>query len=47
MTHGTWRVQTYGGSSFVADGNGAILLTARDRDTDFRVISLAVGSLAK
>ncbi len=47
MTHGPWQGQTYGGSSFVADGKGTILLTARDRDTDFRVIGLAVGSLAK
>lgn len=47
MTHGPWQGQTYGGSSIVADGKGTILLTARDRDTDFRVIDLAVGSLAK
>lgn len=44
MTHGPWQGQTYGGSSFVADGNGKILLTARDRDTDLRVIDLAIGS---
>jgi N-carbamoylputrescine amidase len=47
MTHGPWAGWTYGGSSFVADGEGRILLTARDRDTDLRVIDLAVGSLAK
>jgi len=47
MTHGPWQGQTYGGSSFVADGKGNILLTARDRDTDLRVIELAVGSDAK
>ncbi|MDR3772527.1 MAG: carbon-nitrogen hydrolase family protein [Terracidiphilus sp.] len=47
MTHGPWQGQTYGGSSFVADGKGTILLTARDRDTDFRVIDLGVGSLAR
>ena len=47
MTHGPWQGQTYGGSSFVADGEGKILLTARDRGTDFRVIDLAAGSLAK
>lgn len=46
MTHGPWTGWTYGGSSFVADGEGRILLTARDRDTDLRVIDLAVGSLA-
>ncbi len=44
MTHGPWAGQTYGGSSFVADANGKILLTARDRDTDLRVIDLAIGS---
>ncbi len=47
MTHGPWAGQTYGGSSFVADGNGKILLTARDRDTDLRVIDLEVGSGAQ
>lgn len=46
MTHGPWTGWTYGGSSFVADGNGKILLTARDRDTDLRVIDLPIGSLA-
>lgn len=47
MTHGPWQGQTYGGSSFVADATGKILLTARDRDTDLRVIDLPVGSLAR
>lgn len=44
MTHGPWQGQTYGGSSFVADASGKILLTLRDRDTDLRVIALAIGS---
>ena len=47
MTHGPWQGQTYGGSSFVADASGKILLTGRDRDTDFRVIDLELGSGAK
>ena len=47
MTHGPWAGWTYGGSSFVADGSGRILLTARDRDTDLRVIDLPIGSLAQ
>jgi predicted amidohydrolase len=47
MTHGPWTGQTYGGSSFVADGSGKILLTLRDRDTDLRVIEVAAGSTAK
>lgn len=47
MTHGPWQGQTYGGSSFVADGSGTILLQARDRDTDLRVIDLAIGSSAR
>jgi predicted amidohydrolase len=46
MTHGPWRGQTYGGSSFVADGTGKILLTLRDRDTDVEVIAVPAGSLA-
>ncbi len=47
MTHGPWAGQTYGGSSFVADGTGKILLTLKDRDTDFRVIDVQAGSLAR
>jgi predicted amidohydrolase len=47
MTHGPWAGWTYGGSSFVADRTGRILLTARDRDTDLRVIELPIGSLAQ
>lgn len=47
MTHGPWTGWTYGGSSFVADGEGKLLLTARDRNTDVRVLDLAIGSLAK
>ena len=47
MTHGPWTGWTYGGSSFVADGRGQILLTGRDRDTDFRTIDLTIGALSK
>jgi predicted amidohydrolase len=47
MTHGPWAGQTYGGSSFVADGTGKILLTLKDRDTDMQVIDVPAGSLAK
>lgn len=47
MTHGPWAGWTYGGSSFVADGTGRIILTARDRDTDIRVIDLSIGSLTR
>ena len=43
MTHGPWAGWTYGGSSFVAGADGKILLTARDRDTDLRVIELELG----
>ena len=46
MTHGPWAGWTYGGSSFVADGTGRILFTARDRDTDIHVLDVAIGSLA-
>jgi len=46
ITHGPWTGWTYGGSSFVADGNGRILFTARDRDIDLHVMDVAVGSLA-
>lgn len=47
MTHGPWAGQTYGGSSFVADGTGKILLTLKDRDADLRVIEVKAGSLAR
>jgi predicted amidohydrolase len=47
MTHGPWAGQTYGGSSFVADGAGKILLTLRDRDTDFQVIDVELGARGK
>jgi predicted amidohydrolase len=43
MTHGPWTGQTYGGSSFVADAAGKILLTLHDRDTDMKVIAVGVG----
>ena len=43
MTHGPWAGQTYGGSSFVADAEGNILLTLKDRDTDLKVIDVPVG----
>jgi predicted amidohydrolase len=43
MTHGPWTGQTYGGSSFVADAAGKILLTLRDRDTDVRVVDVPIG----
>lgn len=43
MTHGPWAGQTYGGSSFVADGKGRILLTLKDRDTDVQTIDVALG----
>jgi predicted amidohydrolase len=42
MTHGPWQGQTDGGASVVADGMGKILLIARDRDTDVRVIDLSI-----
>lgn len=44
MTHGPWSGQTYGGSSFVANGEGRILLTLKDRDTDFQTIDLPLGA---
>lgn len=47
MTHGPWKGQTYGGSSFVADANGRIVLTLRDRDTDFQMIDLSFGNQRK
>ena len=46
MTHGPWAGQTYGGSSFVADETGRILLTLRDRDTDMQVIDVKINASA-
>jgi predicted amidohydrolase len=47
MTHGPWAGQTYGGSSFVADETGKILMTLRDRDTDLQVIEIGLGRSAQ
>jgi N-carbamoylputrescine amidase len=47
MTHGPWAGWTYGGSSFVADGDGRIVFTARDRAAEMRVVDVKVGSLAR
>jgi predicted amidohydrolase len=47
MTHGPWAGQTYGGSSFVADGTGKIILTLRDRDVDLQIIELQIGTAQK
>ncbi len=47
MTHGPWARQTYGGSSFVADGSGKIILTLRDRDTDLQIVELQIGTAQK
>ncbi len=44
MTHGPWAGQTYGGSSFVADETGKILLTLRDRDTDLQIIDVKINA---
>ena len=44
MTHGPWTGQTYGGSSFVADATGRIVLTLKDRDTDFQTIDVSLGN---
>jgi predicted amidohydrolase len=44
MTHGPWAGQTYGGSSFVADETGKIILTLRDRDTDLQVIDVKINA---
>lgn len=47
MTHGPWNGQTYGGSSFVADASGQIVLTLKDRDTDFQTIDVSLGQDGK
>ena len=44
MTHGPWKGRTYGGGSVVADSSGRVLEVLRDRDTDLRVVELALGS---
>jgi predicted amidohydrolase len=42
MMHGSWKGQTYGGGSVVADGSGKVLALLRDRDVDLRVVELPV-----
>ena len=44
MTHGPWKGRTYGGGSVVADSSGRVLEVLRDRDTDLRVVELALES---
>jgi len=44
MTHGSWKGQLYGGSSFVADAHGNTIFAGRDRDTDLQVVEIRLGS---
>ena len=46
MTHGPWAGQTYGGSIFVSDEKGTILLTLRDRDADLQIIDVKINASA-
>jgi len=40
ITHGPWQGQVYGGQSVAADAHGDVLVIAKDRDRDIRVISI-------
>jgi predicted amidohydrolase len=42
ISHGPWTGRTYGGASVVADASGNVLEVLRDRDTDLRVVELAL-----
>jgi predicted amidohydrolase len=46
ITHGPWRGKTYGGQSVVADRDGQVLATLRDRDAEVRVMEIEVGRAA-
>jgi predicted amidohydrolase len=43
ITSGPWTGKTYGGQSVVADREGKLLATLRDRDVEVRVIDLEIG----
>ncbi len=47
MSQGPWKGRTYGGASYVADGNGRILHTLRDRDTEIRIVEIQAGNLER
>jgi predicted amidohydrolase len=42
ITHGPWKGRTYGGQSVAADSKGRIVVTAKDRDRDIKIISIKI-----
>lgn len=47
ISAGPWKGKTYGGQSVVADGDGKVLGTLRDRDAEVRVFDLLIGGGAR
>ena len=40
ITNGPWKGRTYGGQSVAADRTGKVILVAKDRDRDIKIISV-------
>ena len=41
ISHGPWTGQVYGGQSLAVEGNGNVLVSAKDRDRDIQLITLS------
>lgn len=40
ITHGPWKGRTYGGQSIASDRTGRVVVNAKDRDRDIKIISI-------
>lgn len=44
ISHGPWKGRTYGGHSVVAERNGEVVVTGKDRDRDVIIVEVVVGT---
>lgn len=42
IAHGPWKGRIYGGQSVAADSAGRVVVTAKDRDRDIKIISIKI-----
>jgi predicted amidohydrolase len=42
IVHGPWKGRTYGGQSVASDRTGRVVVTAKDRDRDIKIISIKI-----
>jgi len=40
ITHGPWKGRIYGGQSVAADSTGRVVVTAKDRDRDIKIVGI-------